>query len=612
LKKKAVLFGIFFWIVMHPAVNGEEHPVNIQGTYLIYSYDHNQIYGENVTLVSTLGLLKCLYLKVDIGLRLFHAIGDIVLEKSGEIRKGDELIFKLEGTRGTLIRYGETVEIQEIGEASGGSLFSQKGTLDDLILSDLKNSFIFFTGSHFSITDRFEVFGYDVTLYIEGLESVGLKKFRLSEGIRQKQNGFFLDKIWFNRSQGIIGQAGLYFDKEDSFNSITRLSYEEHSILKNYSGLKRQLDLMTSTSLQISDDINLGIIGNFNTSRQWNAQFLMNKNWGERSRSQISFSYNKPLNREGEAWVGLETFLDGSKLGSVSVSGKYEFQDQVLTTFSYGNSALKNFDFGVSASYSKLRVGGSGDYSKILTGSARLSYRTTLFNLSTDYYLNKDLFGNQLLTQPQLRFGFNTFQLYSGLLSATLSNVFIYSDLKVYDLKSNSYSNNSILSLSSQALSVWKSLDLRLSLSLEQFLEKEGRNFTSGGFIINAQQSLWKGVALEGFYSVQSRRKTENWFIEGTTSQDLSLMLRFNPGENLNSWISLSYDPKNNQVRQSFADITIGLIKNWRFHSLFNYDFLLKKLNNVDLYLIRDSGRFQIRLIWRSLSKQFLVELIPK
>jgi hypothetical protein len=65
-------------------------------------------------------------------------------------------------------------------------------------------------------------------------------------------------------------------------------------------------------------------------------------------------------------------------------------------------------------------------------------------------------------------------------------------------------------------------------------------------------------------------------------------------------------------LRQSFADISIDIIRNWRLHSLINYDFLLKKINNVDLYLIRDAGRFQLRFIWQSLSKQFLVELVPR
>jgi hypothetical protein len=57
--------------------------------------------------------------------------------------------------------------------------------------------------------------------------------------------------------------------------------------------------------------------------------------------------------------------------------------------------------------------------------------------------------------------------------------------------------------------------------------------------------------------------------------------------------------------------VTVGLIKNWNFQSLLNYDFYRKTIANVDLYLIRHAGRFDLRFIWRSISKQFLIELIP-
>jgi len=283
-----------------------------------------------------------------------------------------------------------------------------------------------------------------------------------------------------------------------------------------------------------------------------------------------------------------------------------------LTGFSYTNTFFNKINLLLSSSYSQIRIGESQDYSKIFTGGVSLSYNTRIFNLATDYYLNYDLFGNQLLSQPQLRLGLNPFSFYGGLLTANIYNIFIYNRLKAEDLRQYSYSNNTVFNLSTRPIYIQKSLNLNFNVALEQFLEKEGRNFTSGGFIIRAEKRVFKGVSLEGFYTVQSRRKTKGWLIEGTTSQDLSAVLNVNPSEKLNGWLSFSYDPKNSQWRQSFADVSVGLIKNWKFHSLINYDFLLKKIGNVDLYLIRDAGRFQLRFIWRSLSKQFLVELVPR
>ncbi len=184
--------------------------------------------------------------------------------------------------------------------------------------------------------------------------------------------------------------------------------------------------------------------------------------------------------------------------------------------------------------------------------------------------------------------------------------------MKKGGIEEDSYSNNTVLTLSTQPIFLQKGLSLNYNFSLEQFVEKEGRNFTSGGFIFNANKSIVKGISEQGLYSFQKRRKSKDWLIEGTTSQDLSAVLKVNPSKRINGWISFSYDPKNSQWRQSFADISVGIIRYWKLHSLVHYDFLLRKINNVDLYLIRDAGRFQLRFIWRSLSKQFLMELVPR
>ncbi len=609
--KKSVLAALFLFLLVS-SISAKEIFFDLRGTYLAYSYDFNQIYGENIELYSEFCVLTSDNFKADIPSRLFIAIGNVVVVKENKTYRGDEFIFNPAINKGTIVRYKDEVETEEIGDQPETTLLDQVSVFDSLNLTRIKKSFISFTGQRFEITKNYDVFGYEITFYIEGLESVGLKKLKMSEGIRQKRNGPFLDKIWYNRSQGIIAQAGFLFEKENKVNSLTQIYYEEHSILKDYVGLKRQVDLMTSTSLSLGKSVRAGLTGNFNSSKQWNTRFALNKNWGQIGQTQVDFTYNKPINRDSEFWLGMESSFDGGKLGRASLAARYEFQDQILTNFAYSNLFLKKLQFQLNSSYSKLKIGDSGDYSKILTGNVLVSYDSKVFNLATDYYLNHDLFGHQLLSQPQLRLGLNTFHFYDGLLSANVSNVFIYNSFSLDEFRQNTYSNNTIFNLSSQPVSILKTLSLNFNIALEQFLEKEGRNFTSGGFILNVKQSIAKGINLEGFYNIQSRRKSENWFIEGTTSQDLSTVLRINPTESINSWVSLSYDPKNRQLRQTFADISITFFNTWNFHSLLNYDFLLNKINNVDLYLIRDSGRFQIRFIWRSLSKQFLIELVPK
>ena len=598
--------------LMNQAPTKEETLISLKGEYLAYSYDFNQIYGENVKFEFSSYSATCRHIKIDITPKIFYAYGEVILEKGDEKLNGDEFLFDPQAKKGTLISYGEEIEVKEI-ENEGKEIPSQKNdALKELTLAKIQKSLIYFVGQMFHITSDFGVYGYNVTLFVEGLESVKFKKLRLSGGISQRRNGISINRIWYTKSQGIIGRVSYFYEKEAKVNSLTQLNYEEHSVLKNYTGLKRQVDVMNSTTINLKNDLNLGLTGNYNSSSLWNTLFWLNKNWSKKFSTQVNFSYNKPINLKGEAWFGLQSTINTGKFGNISFSGKYEVKNQVLTSFSYRNTFLKKINFLLSSSYSQIKIGESPDYSKIFSGGVNLSYSSRIFNISSDYFLNHDLFGDQLLSQPQLRLGLNPFQFYGGLISANIYNIFIYNNLKRGGIEEDSYSNNTVLTLSTQPIFLQRGLSLNYNFSLEQFVEKEGRNFTSGGFIFNLNKSILKGISLEGLYSVQSRRKTKDWLIEGTTSQDLSAVFKVNPSERLNGWISFSYDPKNSQWRQSFAEISIGIIKYWKLHSLIHYDFLLEKINNVDLYLIRDAGRFQLRFIWRSLSQQFLVELVPR
>ncbi len=296
----------------------------------------------------------------------------------------------------------------------------------------------------------------------------------------------------------------------------------------------------------------------------------------------------------------------------LTAGGRLGTGGQAVGDLAYAARFGPSLELQASSSYSQVRRGPAGARSRIFDGRLRLAYASRLFNLASDYHLNADLAEGRSLRSPQLRMELLPLPLYGGLLQAGLSNVFIHNTLGRDGRSLQSYSNNTQLRLSALPVSLSSGLLLDFSLALEQFLEKEKRNFTSGGAVVNLKRRWASGLALEGFYSIQSRRRTRGGLLEGTTSRDLSGVLRFAPDGGFDAWVSASYDPKNGRFKQSFADIELGIVRGWRFHSLLQYDFTLRKLSNVDLYLIRDAGRFELRLMWRSLSRQIVVELLPK
>lgn len=617
-RRPAGLFLLGAGLVLSAFGAGSSVLLRVDGAYLVYSYDHNQIYGEGVTFRLDPYDISCRYLKIDLASRSFSAYGGVVLTRDAEKREADELLFDPRKKEGLLLAYKENLEIrpldpgQSLSEATKQSLLDKRRILAEVGLNKIRESLIYATARTLEISPALEVSGADVTLFVEGIESLGFKSFKLSGGDRQRTNGFSLDKIWFTKSQGLFGKAGYSYEKEKKVQSFTQLYYEEHAILKDYDGLPRQLDLQTSTTWTVKERLDLGLAGSYNSTSLWSSRlWFETKSRNDKGNLLLDFSYNKPLQARGETWLGLQSSLDFERWGQLSVQGKYEVHDQALLNFAYHNVLLKKISLQFLSSYSRILVGGTGRFSKILTSDINLAYNADRFSLAADYYLNNDLFGNQRLTRPQMRFGLNPLTFYGGLLTATFQNVFIINNVKRDDRTANSFSHNSALNLSAKPLFFGPDTSLQINLALEQFLEKEGRNFTSGGLILRANRALGAGIAVEGFYSLQSRRRSRGWLIEGTTSQDLSAVVRVDPGGRFNGWVSLSYDPKAGEWKQSFVDFSIGLFKNWKFQSLLNYDFFRNRLNNVDLYLVRDAGRFDLRFIWRSLSKQFLIELIP-
>jgi hypothetical protein len=555
----------------------------------------------------------------------------VSLVKGAETLEADELFLSLETGAATLVRYGPTIEetplappspaaapgaaaapAPDLKEGAGPPTAAQAGSFDGIGLDRIRKSFISFSAREIVVTDAFEVRGTGVTLYLEGIESVGFKSFRLSDGIGPRRNGFSLNRVWYNKTQGLIGRASYAVDKPNKVSSLTQLNYEERSFLKNNSGIDRQVDLLTSTTLTFSDSLRLGLAGNVNSSSLWNVQAWLSKTWSPALTTQLDVSFNKPIGYRGEAWFGLQSQLSAGRWGNLSAQGRYEARGQAMAGLNYAASFLNHFSLNLQSYYSKVRIGDSADFSEILTGGVNLSYGSRLFNLGTDYYLNYDLFGEQVLSQPQLRLGLNPIALYGGLLSVSLTDIALYNHMARQGEVERSASNNTVLNLGVLPLEVGGRLRLSLNLSLEQFVEREGRNFTTGGVVLNAVKQIGEGVTVEAYYSLSSRRRTRGWLIEGTTSQDLSLVARATLGDRVNSWISLSYDAKNAQLRQSFADLSFKVVRNWGLHAILNYDFFLKKLNNIDLYIVREAGRLQFRLIWRSLSRQFLVEFLPR
>ena len=602
-------------VLCRPAAAEVKPPLlRVEAGYIAFSYDHNQFMAYEAAFELGPYQVTCRTLAASLSGRAFLAVGRVTLSREGETLVGDALAFDPATGSGRLWTYGESIAQRTVGPPESVPSQAVVRAAEEVSLAKIQQSLLYAVCRAVDVSVDYEAFGREVTLFMEGLESVGFRSLKLSVAAPgERRNGLSLNKLWYSRTRGLYGRAAFSWLKPDKMDSFTLLDYEEHSIIKDYVGLARQADLLTKNAWTLNTDLSLGLNGNFNTSGLLNTQLWLNKDWGGKKVSTLwDLTYSRPVNRPAETWIGLKASVEGGQAGRLSLTGRLEFGNQLVGNLNYAVALWNKLNILLNSSYSKVKLGGAGSRSNLFEGNLIASYTSRFFNLAADYHLNADLAESQTLSRPQLRLGLNPLPLYGGLLQASLTNTLIYTDIDRQGGRMSGYSNNTVLNLSALPLPLGPGLLLDFTLALEQFLEKEKRDFTSGGLILNLAQEMAGGLKLEGFYSLQSRRRTKGGLLEGTTSQDLSAVLRFDPEERLSGWLSLSYDPKNGRLKQSFADLKVGLFKGWSFHSLLNYDFLLGKLQNIDLYLIREAGRFELRFIWRSLSRQIMVELVPR
>jgi hypothetical protein len=233
--------------------------------------------------------------------------------------------------------------------------------------------------------------------------------------------------------------------------------------------------------------------------------------------------------------------------------------------------------------------------------------------MSADYAFHRDLLQDQSQGTPRFTLSATPFRLYHGLLRLNLASSFMVNQLTLAGNRDDQKRANLSLSLQSEAVRLGGGPSFTFSLAAEQLLEEERLNrFTSLGCVLRCTQGIASFADLDFLYNYNTRRQTEAWLIQGTTSQDWSAVLRLKEkGRRVQGWISVSFDSKVGHFSSSYLDCAVSLLKNWQLQTQMNYDFRFHNFN-YDVYLVRHAGRIMVRASYRSLSRKFLLEILPR
>jgi hypothetical protein len=479
----------------------------------------------------------------------------------------------------------------------------------------LKQSLLYYLNRCIVISDGYRVYGYGATVFIEGMQSLTFRKFKLDQGADAMQTqGAGIDKIWYYPSQGAVINGYMNYEKAVKAGTARtggklNLSYD---LLGNGDNPRRGKIAFTSdNALDLSRRSSLIMKINAITGNMFNVRLGARAKWVPGLSSEFSTDYSRTAAGRDELWLRLDSRLEREKLGSLSLDFGYEKERQYRGALSLRNQALKNVSFSLRHSFSYLLFDGN-TYNRQGESAFSLTYSHRLFEMAADYSFHRDLLREQSQGMPRFTLKAMPFRLYDGLLRLDLAANFMVNRLTVAGRRDNQSLADMVLNLQSEPIRLGPGPAVSVALSAEQLLEEEWLNrFTSMGCVLRCTQNIASFADLDFMYNYNTRRRTETWLIQGSSSQDWSAVLRPQDiSERFKGWISLSYDSKNGHFTNSYLDCTLSLFKNWQVQTQMNYDFIFRNLN-YDLYLIRHAGRIMFRASYRSLSRKFLVEILP-
>lgn len=588
--------------------------IRISGDFLLYSYDHNYIYGRgNIVFNGPSIKITAIQIDVQIDARVARFSGDCKIYWNKRVYQADKVLFHLENYGLNYYTYQASI-IQKSLVIDKKKSPAKSISIKPITYRKLEKSLLHFICHGVDIKSNFDVVGRKVTIFVEGVQSLSFRSFRMNRGLNQGDTLFYVNKLWYYNSTGLV--ADVFFNlqkgKEKTTFKTTNNLKLHYDIFNNRNfGPKWQFFLNSSNTLQFNKKNGFNLTLNHITENMSGASLSHNAQLGNWFNSTLTLDYNKPEHYREEFWMRSRFALNMKKGGNLRLNLNYEKQQQFRGELYYSNNSLKNVSFFASTSYSDL-IGKDDTADRRLNSRVSLQYSTKLFNLSTEYSLNQDLIRDRSQANPRMRLQLSPFSLYGGLLKCSIYSTLDISHLRQTDIKESSYRSNTAIDLGSDPLAVTGSTDVNISLRLEQFIDKDpDNNYTSAGLVFKGTQKLWNSASFELMYNYQTRRRTEWWFIRGSTSQDFTALLKVGePKGNFDAWTSLSYNGKWGKFTTGYLNCNIALTKMWKLQSLINYDFALQKLS-YNFYLVRKAGRIIIRLAYRSLSKDFLIEILP-
>ncbi len=186
---KALLFLLGALAVCLPA----RELLEIKGDYLLYSYDFNYIYGQgNIRIKSKEWTIQAEAVEIDVSGRVALASRNCRVEAGKQKYAADMLEIDLETLSLRCTRFQERILSWTLpGQKKAAG--RRRRRCKKIVSRDpetLKKSLVYFLNRRIVITGLYRVYGYQTTAFIEGVQSLSFKKFKLDKGAGTRRSSW--------------------------------------------------------------------------------------------------------------------------------------------------------------------------------------------------------------------------------------------------------------------------------------------------------------------------------------------------------------------------------------------------------------------------------------
>lgn len=583
---------------------GAEETLRFKGDYFLFSDDHSYIYGGGKILLKGGGKqIKGDVLYMDARSLTGVIYGDVrVLEnpkKKKEEKKYDGVFFKGMPPRWLMVTYTDKITFSGEKALSGFFMNFEKKPPEFL-----KNSSLYFEFREFRINKNQKIKARIVVPYMMGMPTVPLKRFTVNRGEWEEKTMLAFNNINYTGVDGLSLSFFLRMREKWQKGDYDIKLYERK--LFKLDGVKRGVLFSGKGGIPLKKKELLGYQVLLNSGEQsFNLRINHRKDF-----KYFSYSLSQNISGREKQPTFLE-FVSNLTVKKLKI---------VVPSFTFTHDWKESYSYKISTPlnvWKKLNLN-VGWQRKIIKGNYRsdtsdfstsLNFDSKIFRFTSNYNFSRNLVEAYVRKNFSVNLHLKPVRFLEDNVVFDISSYYMFSSLPYGDQTRDRNAQGLNVTVYSEGISMLLGFQLVPSFTFNHLWDDQQENVTDFNYAVALRKTVGKFTASIA-YSLASRYRAENFWIEGNNRQNMNLNLELNDKDKYSLLMRFYY---NNDLALENISFTgkVGLPFDLTFSSFLLYYSEDKKFRTVEVFIekvfknkIRIQGGYSLAL------KRFFIKFL--